>query len=94
MGEFHIEDLVSPGTRVGPTEDPKVCFNLLVDMFCFTVGLGMIDCGKGEVVIEEFFKFLGKGRGELWATIRDYFVIEPETEVYFVKKRGQLPPQW
>ena len=42
VGEFCVGDCVGPGTRVVSAEDPKVHFNLLVDIFCFTVGLEMI----------------------------------------------------
>ena len=45
MCEFSVGDLVCPGTRVGPTEDPKICFNLLVDMFCFAVRLRVVGGG-------------------------------------------------
>ena len=65
VGKFCMGDLVSPGTRVGSTEDPKICFNLLVDMFCFTVRLWTVCNGKREVVVEEFVKFFGEGGGEL-----------------------------
>ena len=51
VSEFGMGDFVSPGIRVGPTEDPKVCFNLLVDTFCFTVGLRVVGSGEGEVVV-------------------------------------------
>ena len=54
VGKFCVRDFISPGTRVRPTEDPKVCFNLLVDMFCFAIGLRMVYSGKREVVVEEF----------------------------------------
>ena len=69
VGELCMGDLISPGTGVGPAEDPKVCFNLLVDTFCFAIRLWMVDSGEGEVIVEEFLKLLGKGRSELWATI-------------------------
>ena len=75
MDELHMGDLVSPGTRVGPAEDPKIRFNLLVDTFYFTVRLGVIGGGEGEVIIQEFFKLLGKSGGKLWATIRDDLVV-------------------
>ena len=78
VGKLSIRDFVSPGTRVGPTEDPKMCLNLLVDMFCFAVRLGVIGGGKGEVIVEEFAKLLGKGGCELGTTIRDDFIIESE----------------
>ena len=82
VSKFCVRYFVSLGTRVGPTEGLKVCFNLLVDTFCLTISLRMIGSGEGEVVVEKFAKFFGKSRGKLWATIRDDFVVEPETEVY------------
>ena len=69
MGKFSVGNLVCPGTRVGPAEDPKVGFYLLVGAFCFAIGLRVIGGGKGEVIIEEFSKFLSEGRGKLQATI-------------------------
>ena len=91
VDELHIGDLISLGAWIGSAEDQKVCFNLLVDMFCFTVGLGMIGSGEGEIIIQEFSKLLGKGRGELWAMIRDDFVVEPKIKVYFVEEKGGYP---
>ena len=88
VGEFGMRDFVSPGTRVGSAEDPKVRFNLLVDTFCFAVGLGVIGGGEGEVVVEEFPKFFGEGGGELWTSIGDDLVVESEAEIYFVEKEG------
>ena len=60
----------------------------MVDTFCFAVGLWVIGGGEREVVVEEFAKLLGESGGELWATIRDDFVVEPEVEVDFVEKEG------
>ena len=51
VGEFRVGDLVCPGTRVGSTEDLKICFNLLVDMFCLAIGLRVICSGEGEVIV-------------------------------------------
>ena len=65
MGEFSMRDFVSPGTWIASAEDPKVGFNLLIDMFCLTVRLGMIGGGEREVVIEKSAKFFGKDRGKL-----------------------------
>ena len=45
VGEFSMRDFVCPGTRVGPTEDLKVHFNLLIDMFYFAVRLGVVGSG-------------------------------------------------
>ena len=53
MGKFGMRDFICPGTRVGPTEDPEVHFNLLVDTFCFTVRLGVVGSGEGEIIVEE-----------------------------------------
>ena len=53
MGEFCMGDFVCPGTRIGLAKDLKVCFNLLVDMFHFTVGLKVVCSREGEVVVEE-----------------------------------------
>ena len=86
-----VGDFIGPGTWVRSTEDPKICFNLLVNTFCFAVRLGVVGSGKGEVIVEEFAKFFGKGRGELWTTIRDDFVVEPEAEVNFVEEKGGYP---
>ena len=91
MGEFCMGDLVSPGTRVGPTEDLKVCLNFLVDMFSFAIRLEVVGGGKGEVVVQEFPKLLGEGRCKLWTTIEDDFIVESEVEVDFVEEKGSHP---
>ena len=65
VSKFHVGNLISPGTRVGSTEDLKVSFNFLVDMFHLTIRLRVIGSREGEVVIKEFAEFFGKGRGEL-----------------------------
>ena len=67
--KFGVGDLVCPGTRVGSAEDLKVHFNLLVDMFCFSVRLWVVCGGEGEVIVEEHSKLLSKGRGKLGTTI-------------------------
>ena len=74
--KFSIGDLVSPGTRVASTEDPKVCFNLLVNVFSFTIRLRVIHGQEGEVVVKESPQFLDKGGCKLWALISDDLVIE------------------
>ena len=60
-------------------------------MFCFAIGLGVVGGGQGEVIVQEFSKLLGEGRGELWTMIRDDLVVEPEVEVYFMKEKGDYP---
>ena len=69
VGKLCMGDLVSPGTWVKSIEDLKVCFNLLVDVFCFAIRLRVIGGGEGEIVVEEFVNFFGKDRGKLWTTI-------------------------
>ena len=69
MGKFCVRDLIGSGTQVRSAEDLKVHFNLLVDTFSFTIRLRVVGSGKREVVVQEFFKLLGKGRGELWAMV-------------------------
>ena len=91
VGKLHMGDFIGPGTRVAATEDLKVCFNFLIDSFSFAIRLRMVGSGKGEIVVEEFAKLLGKGGSELWATIRDDFVIEPKMKVDFVEKEGSYP---
>ena len=61
VDEFSMRYFVSAGTRVGPIEDPKVCFNLLIDTFCFAIRLGVVGSGQGEVIVEELSKLLGEG---------------------------------
>ena len=78
IGELCMGDLVGPGGRVRPAEDPKVYLNPLVNMFCFTVRLGVISGGKGEVIVEKLSKLLDKGEGKLWAMIKDDLVVEPK----------------
>ena len=47
VSEFGVGDVIGPGSRVVSTEDPKVCFDFLVYLFSFSVGLGMIGSGEG-----------------------------------------------
>ena len=51
----------------------------------------MIGSGEGEVIVEELAEFPGEGRGKLWTTIRDNFIIEPEAQIDFVEKEGCYP---
>ena len=78
VDEFSVWDFICPGTRVRPAEDPKIHFDLLVNSFSFTIGLGVVCSGEGEVVVKEFAEFFGEGGGELGTLIRDNFVIESE----------------
>ena len=59
--EFCMGNFVSPGSRVRPTKDPQIGFNLLVDSFSFSVRLRVVGSGKRKVIVEEFSKFFGEG---------------------------------
>ena len=83
-----MRDFVGPGTWVASVKDPKVCFNLLVYTFCFTIRLRAVCSGEEQVVVEEFVEFFGKGGGELWTTVRDDLVIQSEAKVDFAEKEG------
>ena len=94
VGKFSMRDFIGLGTRVGPTEDPKVCFNLLVDTFCFAIRLRVVGCGEGEVIVQEFSKLFGKGGSELRTSIRDDFIIYiVRNESILCGKRRRLPLQ-
>ena len=60
VSEFSVSYQICPQGGVISTEDLKVCCNFLVDLFCFSVGLGVIGSREGEIVVKEFSKFLGK----------------------------------
>ena len=47
VGKFCRRDLVGPRAGVTSTEDLEVCFNLLVDMFCFSIRLRVVGGGEG-----------------------------------------------
>ena len=86
VGKFCVGDLIGPGSWIRSAEDPQVSFNLLIDTFSFTIKLWVVDGGKGEVIVQELAKLFRKGRGKLWVTVRDDFVIESEAEVNFVEE--------
>ena len=65
VDEFSMGDFISSRTWVASTEDLKVCFNLLVNTFHFTIRLGVVDSREGDVVVEEFAKFFDKSGGKL-----------------------------
>ena len=60
VGELCMGDSIGSGTWVGPTEDPKVHFYLLVNIFRLTIRLGVVGSGEGEIIVEEFAEFLGE----------------------------------
>ena len=61
VNEFGESYQIHPQGGIISTEDLKVCFNFLVDLFCFSVRLGVIGSREGEIIVKEFSKFLGKG---------------------------------
>ena len=61
MSEFGVSYRIHPQSGVVSTEDPRVCFNFLVDLFSFPIRLGVIGFREGEIVVKKFSKFLGKG---------------------------------
>ena len=71
--------MLSPGSRVGATEDPKISFYFLVNMFSFPVSLWVIGSREGKFVTEELSQLFSESRGELWSSIRDDFIIETKS---------------
>ena len=69
VSEFCKSNVFRPGSRVCATKDPKVSFHLLIDSFCFSVGLRMIGGGKGKFITKELSKFLSKGGGKLRSSV-------------------------
>jgi len=63
----------------------------LVDTFGFSIGLGVVGGGKGEIVVENSSKFSSKCGGELWTMIRDDLVVESIAEEDFVEEKGGDP---
>ena len=63
----------------------------MVYTFGFSIGLGVVGSGEGEVIVEEASKLLGEGRGELWSSIRDNFVVETKAKVNFIEEEGDNP---
>ena len=86
MSEFGMGDVISPGSRVISTEDLEVGFDFLVYSFGFSIQLGMISGGEGQVVFQEVSEFSSEGGGKLGSLVGDDFVVETEAEVYFVEE--------
>ena len=79
VGEFGKGNVLSPGSWVRATEDPKISFYFLVYTFGFPVSLGVIGGGEGEFISEEFSQFFSESGGELWSSIRDDLIIETKS---------------
>ena len=69
--EFSGGEEVGPRLWVVGAKDSEVGFNLLVSAFRLSISLRMIGGGESDVVMEETSEFLGEGRGELRAAVRD-----------------------
>ena len=54
VGEFCEGNVLCPGSGIRATEDPKVSFYFLVDLFCFSVCLRVVGSGEGEFITEKF----------------------------------------
>ena len=61
VGEFCMGYRFCPQGGIISTEDLEVDFNVLVDPFGFSIRLGVIGGGKGEIVIKESSSLLGEG---------------------------------
>ena len=48
----------------------------------------MISGGERKVIVEELAELLGKGRSELWTSVRDDFVVKSKMKVDFVEEEG------
>ena len=79
VGEFSKGNVLSPGSWVRATEDPKISFYFLVYMFGFPISLGVIGSGEGEFISEEFSQFFSESGGELWSSTRDDLIIETKS---------------
>ena len=75
MDEFGRSEELSPFLRIMGTEDLKIGFNLLIGSFSLAIRLGVIGRGETDVIFKDVGKFASKGRGKLWASIRDDGVI-------------------
>ena len=61
--------------QVVGTKDAEICFELLIGLLGLTIGLRMVGSGEANIILEETSKFLGKGRSELRASVRDESIV-------------------
>ena len=66
----------------------EIHFDFLVDMFSFSIRLGVIGHEEGEIISEGCSKLLGKDRGKLGTAVRDDYVIEAEPCIDFMEKES------
>ena len=62
---------VCPFLQIVGTKDAEISINLLVGSFGLSLHLRVVCGGEFDIILEEACKFSGKGRHELWASIRD-----------------------
>ena len=86
VNKFGVGDVIGPRSGVVSTENLEVRFDFLVYLFSFSIGLGVVGCGKGQVVFQELPKFSSEGGSKLRALVGDDFVVEAKAKVYFVEK--------
>ena len=53
VGKFCMGDQFCPQSGVVSAEDSKIVFNFLIDLFSFSVRLGVIDSREREIIIKE-----------------------------------------
>ena len=51
--EFSKGNMLGPRGRIRTTEDSKVSFHFLIDMFSFSISLRMVCGGEGEFITKE-----------------------------------------
>ena len=66
---------MSPFLRIMGAEDPKIGFNFLIGSFGLSIHLGVVGRGEMDIILKDTGKFTSKGRGKLWASVRDDGVI-------------------
>jgi len=66
----------------------EIGFYFLVDLFHFSIGLGVVGGGKGEIIVENSSKFSSECRGELWTVIRDNLVVKSIAKENFMEEKG------
>ena len=54
VGEFGKGNVLSPGSRVGAAEDPKIGFYFLVYVFGLSISLRVVGSEEGKFITKEF----------------------------------------
>ena len=75
MDKFSQGEELSPFPRIVGAEDLKIGFNLLIGSFGLSISLGMVGRGEADIIFKDAGKFASKGRGKLWASVRDDGII-------------------